>query len=52
MEAGPKTELEIQVLLIQEEALTVKCLGTICASKAALAGSANPRAIPARKITE
>ena len=39
------------VLLIQDAAFTVRCLGTICASKAVPAGSAKPRAIPAIKTT-
>src|SRR3989338_4173852 len=51
MIAGPITEQLIHVLLIQEVAFTVRCFGTTWASKAVLAGSAKPRATPARKIT-
>ena len=42
------TEQDSQALLIQDEALTVKFFGTIWASKAVPAGSANPRAMPAK----
>jgi len=48
--AGPITEQLIHVLLIQEEAFTVRCFGTTCASKAVFAGSAKPRAMPLMKI--